>query len=90
MIFKVYTSANDEFTRIAALILAKIWLTGTLTSVKRLSTGSAHYGIPEDRKFASASAQKKLKEKYKMNNEMCVNSSMELFTIILTILLSRR
>merc|ERR1712110_1270782 len=64
MIFQVYTSANDEFTRIAALILAKIWLTGTLTSVKRLANGSAHYAIPEDRKFASAKAQKKLKEKY--------------------------
>ena len=65
MIFKVYTSAEDEFTRIAALILAKIWITGTLTSVKRLANGAAHYAIPEDRKFASAKKQKILKEKYK-------------------------
>lgn len=63
MIFHVYTKSDDQFTKIAALILLKVWIIGGLTSYKRLSKGSSH-GIPEDKIFASKNLQKKLAEKY--------------------------
>merc|ERR1739848_667569 len=63
MIFSVLTKSDSEFTKIAALLLATIWISGTLTSVKRLSKASGH-GIPEDKIFASKAARKKLAEKY--------------------------
>lgn len=63
MIFHVYTKSDDQFTKIAALILLKVWIIGGLTSYKRLSKGSSH-GIPEDKIFANKNLQKKLAEKY--------------------------